>query len=104
MMMAKRARNYEETLLKRLHEREYAVEYLNAVLADEDADPTGNFLAALRLVAKAQGLTITQLAHDAELGRQALYRSLSTQGNPELETLTRVLRELGFRLAVEGAA
>ena len=39
-----------------------------------------------------------------ELGRQALYHSLSKQGNPELETLTRVLRELGFRLAVEGAA
>jgi len=102
--MGKRARNYEETLLERLHDHDYALEYLNAVLAGEGADPTGNFLAALRLVAKAQGLTITQLAHDAELGRQALYRSLSTQGNPELETLTRVLRELGFRLAVEGAA
>ena len=102
--MAKRARNYEETLLERLSDRDYALEYLNAVLADEGADPTGNFLAALRLVAKAQGLTITQLAHDADLGRQALYRSLSNQGNPELETLTRVLRELGFRLAVEGAA
>jgi len=37
---------------------------------------------------------------DAELGRQAPYRLLSKQGNPELETLTRVLRELGFRLAV----
>lgn len=102
--MAKRVRNYEETLLERLSDRDYALEYLNAVLADEGADPTGNFLAALRLVAKAQGLTITQLAHDADLGRQALYRSLSKQGNPELETLTRVLRELGFRLAVEGAA
>lgn len=102
--MGRRAQDYEETLLKRLRDREYAVEYLNAVLAEDGADPTGDFLAALRLVAKAQGLTITQLAHDAELGRQALYRSLSKQGNPELETLTRVLRELGFRLAVESAA
>lgn len=103
-MMPKRARSYEATLLKRLHDRDYALGYLNAVLADEATDPTGNFLAALRLVAKAQGLTITQLARDAELGRQALYRSLSKEGNPELETLTRVLRELGFRLAVEGTA
>ena len=102
--MPKRARNYEETLLERLSDRDYAVEYLNAVLAEEAADPTGNFLAALRLVAKAQGLTITKLANDAELGRQALYRSLSKRGNPELETLTRILRELGFRLAVEGAS
>ena len=102
--MPKRTRNYEETLLERLHDHDYALEYLNAVLADDGADPTGKFLAALRLVAKAQGLSITQLAHDANLGRQALYRSLSKHGNPELETLTRVLRELGFRLAVEGAA
>ena len=102
--MGGRAQDYEETLLERLRDREYAVEYLNAVLAEDGADPTGDFLAALRLVAKAQGLTITQLAQDAELGRQALYRSLSKQGNPELETLTRVLRELGFRLAVESAA
>jgi len=102
--MGRRAQDYEETLLERLGDREYAVEYLNAVLAEDGADPTGDFLAALRLVAKAQGLTIKQLAHDAELGRQALYRSLSKQGNPELETLTRVLRELGFRLAVESAA
>ena len=102
--MGRRAQDYEETLLERLRDREYAVEYLNAVLAEDAEDPTGDFLAALRLVAKAQGLTITQLAQDAELGRQALYRSLSKQGNPELETLTRVLRELGLRLAVESAA
>ena len=102
--MGRRAQDYEETLLERLRDREYAVEYLNAVLAEDGVDPTGDFLTALRLVAKAQGLTITQLAQDAELGRQALYRSLSKQGNPELETLTRVLRELGFRLAVESAA
>ena len=44
------------------------------------------------------------LPRDAELGRQALYRSLSQEGNPELDTLTRVLRELGLRLAVESAA
>jgi probable addiction module antidote protein len=47
---------------------------------------------------------MTNLARDAELGRPALYRSLSQQGNPELDTLTRVLRELGLRLAVESAA
>ena len=102
--MAKRRRSYEHTLLERLCDREYAVEYLNAVLAENGEDATGTFLAALRLVAKAQDLTMVKLAHDADLGRQALYRSLSQEGNPELDTLTRVLRELGLRLAVESAA
>lgn len=102
--MSRRTRDYEEGLLERLAERGYAVSYLNAVLAGGSSDPVGDFLAALRLVAKAQGLTFTQLAADAELGRQALYRALSNEGNPELLTLTRVLRELGLRLAVESAA
>ena len=102
--MSRRSRDYEKALLERLADRDYAVGYLNAVLSGDTQDPVGDFLAALRLVAKAQGLTITQLAADAELGRQALYRSLSNEGNPELETLTRVLRELGLRLAVESAA
>ncbi|MCG8555816.1 MAG: putative addiction module antidote protein [Proteobacteria bacterium] len=102
--MAKRTRNYEETLLERLRDREYAVAYLNAVLAQDGDGAAGEFLAALRLVTKARGLTMTQLADDAQLGRQALYRSLSEDGNPELETLTRVLRELGLRLAVDDAA
>jgi probable addiction module antidote protein len=76
----------------------------NAAVAGDGPDATGTFLAALRLVAKAQSLPMADLARDAELGRQALYRSLSQQGNPELDTLTRVLRELGLRLAVESAA
>jgi probable addiction module antidote protein len=103
-MMGRRGRSYEESLLERLGDHEYAVEYLNAVLADGGPDSTGTFLAALRLVAKAQALPMAELARDAELGRQALYRSLSQQGNPELDTLTRVLGELGLRLAVESAA
>ena len=57
-----------------------------------------------RRLTKARSLTMTQLAEDADLGRQALYRSLSKDGNPELQTLTNVLRELGLRLAVESAA
>ena len=102
--MGGRSRSFEEALLERLADNAYAVEYLNAVLIGAGRDPVGDFLAALRLVARGQGLTMTQLAEGADLGRQALYRSLSNEGNPELETLTRVLRELGLRLAVEGAA
>ena len=67
-------------------------ETLNAVLAGDGPDATGTFLAALRLVAKAQELTMVDLARDAELGRQALYRSLSQEGNPELRGQRRECR------------
>jgi len=99
--MPKRARDYETRLLERLRSPDYATRYLNAVLAEESPDAGGDFLAALRLVAKARDITITDLAEQAGLGRQALYRSLSHEGNPEFATLGSVLRELGLRLAVE---
>jgi probable addiction module antidote protein len=74
------------------------------VLADDGYDAAGEFLAALRLVSKAQGLTISELADGADLGRQALYRALSEDGNPEFATLRSVLRGLGLKLSVEDAA
>jgi DNA-binding phage protein len=48
-------------------------------------------------IAAEQGLEITE---ERERRRP---RALSNQGNPDLETLTRVLNELGLRLAAESA-
>ena len=39
--MPRRGRSYAETLLERLRDHEYAVEYLNAVLAGDGPDATG---------------------------------------------------------------
>jgi len=57
---------------------------------------------ALGVVAKAQGMS--RLAHDTGLSRQALYRSLSTGGRPELLTVLKVLNALGIRLAATAVA
>ncbi len=67
--------------------------YLEA--AFEDGDPA-LIAAALGDVARAQGMT--QVARDAGLGRESLYKALSSDGNPELATVLRVLRALGLRL------
>lgn len=53
----------------------------------------------LNLLAKHKGMT--QVAKDADLSRQSLYRSLSEDGNPKLETIDKVVRALGFKLTVE---
>lgn len=42
---------------------------------------------------------MTQLAADTGLTRQALYKALSTDGNPALGTVLKVAHALGFRLA-----
>lgn len=54
---------------------------------------------ALNTVARARGMT--QIAKDAGIARQALYKSLGEDGNPTLSTLLGVLKSLGLSLAVK---
>ncbi len=96
--MPRRAKKYEDDLLERLKDHEYAAEYLNAVLEDEGEDQQERFLLALRDVAKAYGMT--SLAEDTELTREAMYRALSKEGNPRLTTLISLLDSLALRLSV----
>jgi probable addiction module antidote protein len=75
----------------------YAVELLNDILKDGDQ---GEVLIALRVMAKAFG-GVQRVAEKAQLNPTQLYRTLSAEGNPELNTLLAVVRALGLRLAVE---
>ncbi|MGB6605674.1 MAG: addiction module antidote protein [Steroidobacteraceae bacterium] len=72
--------------------------YLEAAAAEEDPRVLA---AALGDVARARGMS--ELARQTGLTREALYRSLSADGNPELATLTKVLRAFGLRLTVQSA-
>lgn len=97
--MPRRGRNYEEDLAKRLKDPKYAAGYLNAVLEASEKGHRERFLLALRDVAKAHGMT--KLAEDADMAREAMYRALSREGNPEFDTLTNMLDVVGLRLSVE---
>jgi probable addiction module antidote protein len=52
---------------------------------------------ALNTVARARGMT--QIAKDAGIGRQALYKALGANGNPTLATLLGVFKSLGVTLS-----
>ena len=67
--------------------------YLEAALEDGDASL---FAAALVDIARAKGMS--QLAREAGLGRESLYKALSPSGNPEFATVLRVVRALGLQL------
>lgn len=41
------------------------------------------------------------IAEKAQLNATQLYRTLSAEGNPELRSLTAVLKAMGMRLAIE---
>lgn len=86
----------KDYLLKRLADPATAAAYINAASAEEDP---GALLQALRNVAEAHG-GITKVAARAGLNRQQLYRTLSSNGNPELRSLTRILDATGLQLVV----
>ena len=74
---------------------EALVEYLNVAL--EEKDPA-YFTKALGNVARAKGMT--SISEASGLGRQSLYRALSSEGNPRIDTLFKVLDSLNLRLAI----
>ena len=72
--------------------------YLEAAL--EDGDPA-LVAAALGDIARAKGMS--DVAEDTGLGRESLYKALSSGGNPRLSTVLRVVQALGLRLHVAAA-
>lgn len=75
----------------------YAVELLNSILEDGDQ---GEILIALRQMAKAFG-GVSQIAQKAQLNSTHIYRALSAEGNPEIRSLSAILKAMGLRLAVQ---
>ncbi len=68
----------------------------------EDAIESGDagYMAhALGTIARARGMT--QIAKDAGVTREALYKSLSADGDPRLSTLLGVMKALNLRFKVE---
>ena len=69
------------------------VAYLEAALESGDASLVA---AALGDIARAKGMT--EIAREAGLGRESLYKALSPEGNPEFATVLKVVRALGLKL------
>jgi probable addiction module antidote protein len=70
--------------------------YLEAVM--EDGDPA-LVTHALGVVARARNMS--QLARDAEMSREGLYKALSGDGNPSFATVMKIARALGLRLTFQ---
>ena len=69
--------------------------YLDAWL-DEAPDDAAAIAKALGNIARTKGMT--QVAKDAGLSRESLYRALSADGNPSFATMLKVARALGVKL------
>lgn len=95
-MNAPRDKSYDDHLAQSLTDPSEAAAYLDAVIEMQDHPA---LLLALRQVAKAHGMA--EVARRAEVGDKTLFRALSENGNPTLDTVNKVLHTLGLRLSVE---
>ena len=75
---------------------EAIAEYMTAVLKAEDPDL---LLLALGDVARAKGMA--QVAKDAGLGRESLYKALAPGAKPRFDTVFKVAKALGVKFTAQ---
>ena len=84
-----------------LRTREDMAAYLEATI--EEAGDDAAFVAkALGDIARAKGMA--QVAVDAGLSRESLYKALSGERKPTFETVLKVIGALGLKLRAEAAS
>ncbi len=97
-VMATKATPYD--VAEHLRTPEEMAAYLDVWL-EEAADDVAGIARALGDIARARGMS--QVAKDAGLSRESLYRALSADGNPSFATVLKVARALGVRLHAQPA-
>jgi probable addiction module antidote protein len=74
-----------------LKTEEDVTNYLEAVFADGDPALVTH---ALGVIARSKGMA--KIAEKAGLGRESLYKALSKEGNPKIDTVIKVVHALGI--------
>ena len=95
--------SYQEMLIKSLKDHDHAVAYLNAALEESlqgDDISQQVFLHALKNVMQAQG-NVGSIARRAKLRRESVYKMLSENGNPHLQSFTALMHAMGFSIRVQ---
>lgn len=82
-----------------LKDEEAIIAYLQEAIESDDVALVSH---ALGVVARARGMA--QIAREAGVSRENLYRALSDEGNPELGTVMKVMKALGVKLSVASLA
>ncbi|WP_416241008.1 addiction module antidote protein [Acinetobacter pittii] len=70
-----------------------------SILLLQLCSPSSSQISALGVIAKARGMT--QIAKEAGIGREALYKALRHDSAPRFDTINRVVNALGLKLTVQ---
>lgn len=86
----------EFDITEHLDSEEAVAAYLTMVIEENDPSELAH---ALGIVARARGMT--QVAREAGLGREALYKALRPNAHPRFETVAKVCSALGVKLVAQ---
>ncbi|QIB65151.1 addiction module antidote protein [Kineobactrum salinum] len=84
-----------------LHAEEDIQAYLEAIL-EEGGDDPAYIVHALGVIARAKNMS--QLAREAGISREGLYKALSEEGNPTFATVAKIAKALGLQIKNQTAA
>lgn len=98
--MARKYTKWEDHMAEYLKKPAKAKEYLNLAIQEyqNDGDKAA-FLLALEHIIRARG-GFAKLSQKTKLSRTSLYKTLSSKGNPEFDTIGKIVGSLGYKLAV----
>jgi len=97
---AARTKTVPYDVAEQLRTSEEMAAYLDAWL-DEAPDDAAGISRAIGEIARARGMS--QVARDAGLSRESLYKALGENGNPSFATVLKVVRALGVKFHAEPA-
>lgn len=74
--------------------------FLNATIKESD----GDYSVIRRAIETAiRAKNVSELAKDADISRQGLYKAFSENGNPSFETVMKVIKALGVEVCFKAA-
>lgn len=94
-MNTPRDANFDDYMVKTMKDPVEAAAYIEAAM---ELDDPAALLVALRHVASAHGMA--EVARRADVGDKTLFKALSENGNPTINTVHKVLQAVGLRLSV----
>ena len=98
MFEVRKAKTTRYDVAEHLRTQEEMAAYLEACMDEANGDAA--FVAkALGDIARAKGMT--QVARDAGLSRESLYKALSGERSPNFDTVLKVMGALGLKLNAE---
>lgn len=91
-----RGTKFQKDLAEKLTDPDFAAHFLAAAIVEGDKE----FLSeALARVVKAHGAT--KVSEETGIARQALYKMLSTGGNPSFKNIHKLLEAVGLELTIK---